>query len=66
MPSPEMNKVLDAAWNKGFAFGKYTQDVQLSDEVLQLLDNSNDFMKAYLREFNRAVTSGMLETMREL
>ena len=65
MPSPEMNKVLDAAWNKGFAFGKYTQDIQLSQDVLSLLDNSNELMREYLKEFSRAVTSGMLETMRD-
>ena len=65
MPSPEMNKVLDAAWNKGFAFGKYTQDIQLSQDVLSLLDNSNELMREYLKEFSRAVTSGMLEMMRD-
>lgn len=65
MPSPEMNKVLDAAWNKGFAFGKYTQDIQLSQDILSLLDNSNELMREYLKEFSRAVTSGMLETMRD-
>lgn len=65
MPSPQMNKVLDAAWNKGFAFGKYTQDIQLSQDVLSLLDNSNELMREYLKEFSRAVTSGMLETMRD-
>lgn len=65
MPSPEMNKVLDAAWNKGFAFGKYTQDIQLSQDILSLLDNSTELMREYLKEFSRAVTSGMLETMRD-
>lgn len=65
MPSPEMNKVLDSAWNKGFAFGKYTQDIQLSQDILSLLDNSNELMREYLKEFSRAVTSGMLETMRD-
>lgn len=65
MPSPEMNKVLDAAWNKGFSFGKYTQDIQLSQDILSLLDNSNELMREYLKEFSRAVTSGMLETMRD-
>lgn len=65
MSSPEMNKVLDAAWNKGFAFGKYTQDIQLSQDILSLLDNSNELMREYLKEFSRAVTSGMLETMRD-
>lgn len=65
MQSPEMNKVLDAAWNKGFAFGKYTQDIQLSQDILSLLDNSNELMREYLKEFSRAVTSGMLETMRD-
>ena len=65
MPSPQMNKVLDAAWNKGFAFGKYTQDIQLPQDILSLLDNSNELMREYLKEFSRAVTSGMLETMRD-
>ena len=65
MPSPEMNKVLDAAWNKGFSFGKYTQDILLSQDILSLLDNSNELMREYLKEFSRAVTSGMLETMRD-
>lgn len=65
MQSPQLTKVLDAAWNKGFAFGKYTQDIQLSQDILSLLDNSNELMREYLKEFSRAVTSGMLETMRD-
>ena len=64
MQSPELTKVLDAAWNKGFAFGKYTQDIPLSPEIIALLENSNEFMREYMIEYKRAVTAGMLQTLR--
>ena len=64
MQSPELAKVLEAAWNKGFAFGKYTQDVPLTLDVIELLENSNELMKEYMLEFRKAVASGMLETLR--
>ena len=40
MANPELEKVLDAAWAKGFAFGKYTQDIPLSPEIIALLESS--------------------------
>lgn len=64
MANPELEKVLEAAWNKGFAFGKYTQDIPLSQDIIELLENSNELMREYMLEFRRAVTSGMLETLR--
>lgn len=64
MANPELEKVLDAAWNKGFAFGKYTQDIPLSQDIIQLLENSNYLMNEYMLEFRNAVKSGMLETLR--
>lgn len=64
MANPELEKVLEAAWNKGFAFGKYTQDIQLTADVIALLENSDHLMREYMLEFRRAVTSGMLETLR--
>ena len=64
MQSPELTKVLDAAWNKGFAFGKYTQDIPLSQDIIELLENSNVFMREYMTEYKRAVTAGMLCTLR--
>ncbi|NCU24857.1 hypothetical protein DZC41_15740 [Acinetobacter haemolyticus] len=64
MANPELEKVLQAAWNKGFAFGKYTQDIPLTADVIALLENSNELMREYMLEFRRAVTSGMLETLR--
>ena len=64
MSNPELQKVLDSAWNKGFAFGKYTQDILLTADVIALLENSNELMREYMLEFRRAVTSGMLETLR--
>ena len=65
MANPELEKVLEAAWNKGFAFGKYTQDIPLSSDVIALLENSNELMRDYIHEFSRAVKSGMLETLRD-
>lgn len=64
MTNPELEKVLDAAWAKGFAFGKYTQDILLSQDIIQLLENSNEFMREYITEYKRAVTAGMLCTLR--
>jgi len=64
MANPELEKVLEAAWNKGFAFCKYTQDIPLTADVIALLENSNELMREYMLEFRRAVTSGMLETLR--
>lgn len=64
MANPELEKVLDAAWSKGFAFGKYTQDIPLSPEIIALLENSNEFMREYMIEYKRAVTAGMLQTLR--
>ena len=64
MQSPELTKVLDAAWAKGFAFGKYTQDIPLSQDIIELLENSNVFMREYMTEYKRAVTAGMLQTLR--
>ena len=64
MQSPELTKVLDAAWNKGFAFGKYTQDIPLSQDIIELLENSNVFMREYMTEYKRAVTAGILQTLR--
>lgn len=64
MAIPELEKVLEAAWNKGFAFGKHTQDIPLTADVIALLENSNELMREYMLEFRRAVTSGMLETLR--
>ena len=64
MQSPELTKVLDAAWNKGFAFGKYTQDIPLSQDIIELLENSNVFMREYMTEYKRAVFAGMLQTLR--
>ncbi len=37
MANPELEKVLEAAWAKGFAFGKYTQDIPLSQDIIVLL-----------------------------
>ena len=64
MANPELEKVLEAAWAKGFAFGKYTQDIPLSQDIIVLLENSNEFMNEYMLEFRNAVKSGMLETLR--
>lgn len=64
MQSSELTKVLDAAWNKGFSFGKYTHDIPLSPEIIALLENSNEFMREYMTEYKRAVTAGMLQTLR--
>ncbi|MEL4297702.1 hypothetical protein [Acinetobacter ursingii] len=64
MANPELQKVLDAAWDKGFAFGKYTQDIPLTQEIIALLENSNEFMREYMTEYKRAVTAGMLQTLR--
>ena len=64
MANPELEKVLEAAWAKGFAFGKYTQDIPLSQDIIVLLENSNEFMNKYMLEFRNAVKSGMLETLR--
>ena len=64
MVNPELEKVLEAAWNKGFAFGKYTQDIPFSQDIIELLENSNVFMREYMIEYKRAVTAGMLQTLR--
>ena len=64
MANPELEKVLDAAWAKGFAFGKYTHDIPLSPEIIALLENSNEFMREYMTEYKRAVIAGMLQTLR--
>ncbi|MQZ56008.1 hypothetical protein F4T90_00870 [Acinetobacter junii] len=64
MANSELDKVLEAAWAKGFAFGKYTQDIPLSQDIIGLLENSNEFMNEYMLEFRNAVKSGMLETLR--
>ena len=64
MQSPELTKVLDAAWNKGFAFGKYTQDIPLQPDIIALLENSNVFMREYMTEYKRAVSAGILQTLR--
>ena len=64
MANPELEKVLEAAWAKGFSFGKYTQDIPLSQDIIVLLENSNEFMNEYMLEFRNAVKSGMLETLR--
>lgn len=64
MANPELEKVLEAAWAKGFAFGKYTQDIPLLQDIIGLLENSNYLMNEYMLEFKNAVKSGMLETLR--
>ena len=64
MENPELEKVLNAAWDKGFAFGKYTQDIPLEQDIISLLENSNEYMREYMTEFKRAVTAGMLQTLR--
>ncbi|QXR09858.1 hypothetical protein EGT68_010100 [Acinetobacter junii] len=64
MANLELEKVLEAAWAKGFAFGKYTQDIPLSQDIIGLLENSNYLMNEYMLEFRNAVKSGMLETLR--
>ena len=59
-----IDEIKDVAFGHGFAFGKYTQDIPLSQDIIQLLENSNVFMREYMTEYKRAVTAGMLQTLR--
>ncbi|MEB3767724.1 hypothetical protein [Acinetobacter sp. MD2] len=60
----ELQRVQDAAFAKGFAFGKYTNDVPLEQDIIDLVDNSNELMREFLAEYRRGFTAGMLETIR--
>lgn len=56
--------VSDAAYAKGFALGKYTQDILLTQQVLDLLENSNSLMRIFRLEFNNGFVAGSADTQR--
>lgn len=56
--------VSDAAYQKGYALGKYTQDILLTQDVLDLLENSNSLMRIFRLEFNNGFLSGLADTQR--
>ncbi|MFW2003243.1 hypothetical protein [Acinetobacter ursingii] len=64
MDEATITKVREAAWNKGFAFGKYTQDIPLTQDVIDLMENSNELIRLFIEQFKRGAQAGQLETLR--
>lgn len=57
-------KVAERAYEIGYVFGKYTQQVLLEEDLLKEIDNSNKLLNIYLENFNNGVKSGMSDTHR--
>lgn len=60
----EQNLIEEAAYSKGFAMGKYTQDIPLSASIIQLLENSTELMNLFIDEYRKGFKFGMLQTLR--
>lgn len=60
----EKQIVSEAAYEKGYVFGKYTQDVLLKQDILELLENSNELMNIFRLEFNNGFKAGQADTNR--
>jgi hypothetical protein len=61
----EKQIVSESAFGKGYAFGKYTQDVLLKQDILDLLENSNELMNIFRLEFNNGFIAGQADTKRD-
>lgn len=61
----DMQTIADAAYDKGYVMGKYTQDIQLTNDVLLLLENSNKLMSIFRLEFNNGFVAGLADTQRD-
>lgn len=54
----------EVAWSHGYAFGKYTQQTLLDDELKVQLDNSKRLIELYQQSYNQGFTAGIADTHR--
>ena len=60
----DIDKVKEDAFGHGFAFGKYTQQCILSDELKAVLDTDATAMREYMASFNEGFNLGFSDTVR--
>ena len=60
----DIDKVKEDAFGHGFAFGKYTQQSILSDELKAVLDTDATAMREYMASFNEGFNLGFADTLR--
>lgn len=59
-----LDEIKETAWGHGWAFGKYTQQVVLDDDLKAFLDNSKQAIVAYMSEYNLGFKAGLAESFR--
>lgn len=57
-------EIQELAWSHGYAFGKYTAQVTLSDELIKILDNSKRLIIMYNEHYNIGFKAGVADTVR--
>lgn len=55
----------DVAWSHGYAFGKYTQQTLINDDLIVLLDNSKRMLILYQESYNQGFKAGLADTQRQ-
>lgn len=59
-----LDEIADIGWAHGFAFGKYTQQTKLDNDLIAVLDNSIEGINQYMQSFNAGFNHGLIETSR--
>lgn len=59
-----LDEIADIGWAHGFAFGKYTQQIKLDDDLIAVLDNSIEGITQYMQSFNDGFAQGLIQTSR--
>lgn len=57
--------VKEIAYGHGFAFGKYTRQITIDDDLLKELDNSTSLIVAYIESYYEGVKAGIADTHRD-
>lgn len=60
----DVEQIEQLAFGHGFAFGKYTQQAQLDDKMIALLDTNQDAMRAYIKGYKEGLDMGFADTLR--
>lgn len=60
----DIENIKEEAFGHGFAFGKYTQQCILSDELKAVLDTDATAMREYMASFNEGFNLGFADTVR--
>ena len=59
-----LDEIADIGWAHGFAFGKYTQQARIGEDLQAVLDNSIEGITQYMQSFNAGFGHGLIETSR--